>query len=207
MEKIIKGIIEGSCFILHECEYTENKKIININGLQACSIENKYIQYMGNINISITLVNTDYKECPLRFYTYIFTNNVKIFGNKKHSITKYISSANILISHICSEECKNGFNYSYHDNVIVNCIDIKLNMTNDDYNDVLDIFTNIEFDLRSFDCRRSCYNNRYISKAKKNKQYLQNELLKYIGYNNIIKTRNETLTLITKSDVYFTLHI
>lgn len=204
MERIIKGIVEGSCFVIQKCEYTENKNTICINGHEAHIIDKKYEQNINNINITTTLVNTS-MYCPLRFYIYMFNDKLKLFGNNTHSIIKYINNADIVITHICSKKCRNKSNTKL--NVLINCIDIKLNVDYIDYNDILDIFTNTYIDIRSYDCRLLCFNHRYISSAIKNKEYLQNELLNYIGYNNIIVNKNENYTIVNKGVVHFILNL
>lgn len=207
MENIIKGIFEGSCFVLHKCAYTESNKIININGNTAYNVSNKYVQNMKHINVTTTLINDNNDKCPLQFYTYIFNDNVKLFGNNSHDIIKYVSDVDITITHTCSNDCKNRYNYHYKDNVLIQCTNIKLNIETKDYNDILDIFTNTSIDTRSYDYQLSCFNHIYINKANKDKSYLQNELLKYIGDGDIINTNTDSYTFVNKSNVYYILHV
>jgi len=207
MENIIKGILEGACFAIHKTNFTENNSTIDINGNQAHIIKNNYSQYMNNINITTTLITTNKINCPLRFYIYIFDNILNLFGNEINNINKYIQSADIIISHKCSDNCVYGYNYDYKENILIKCINITLNICNTDYNDIIDIFTNLNTDIRSYDCHCSCYNYMFVNKAIENKEYLQNELLKYIGYHNIIYTNYESYTLVNRGKVFFILSV
>ena len=172
-------------------------------------ISHLYIQNMENINIntSVNIYNDEYKKCQLLFYTYIFDDNIRLFGNDKIDISKYIKEANITITHVCSDYCRSGNNYNYKNNITIKCSNLKLNINNSDYNDILDMFSNIIIDNRSFECYKSCYHVMYITSALNDLSYLQTELIKYVGCTDIVNTQFETYTFINKSPVYFILHV